>query len=66
MPFALPATAFQPFSPLAGGDNSSNSGSSPAGCPPVLHPFCGMYLLRAGGQELAVRLESQGGAQGAA
>lgn len=63
--FRLTARSFQPFSPLAKGDlgtavsSSGGSGGSggPGGC---ARPYCGTYLLRASGSELALQLRDAG------
>lgn len=61
--FNLTACEFVPFSPLGG---SSSCGSREGGCQAAVEPppYCGDYLLRAGDQQLVVRLEQNAGGAG--
>ena len=57
--FKLTASHFVPFSPLAEGSRGGGGGDTDdaaGGCRQAARPYCGHYLLRAGRQQLVVRL----------
>lgn len=64
--FKLTASHFVPFSPLAEGSRGGGDIEGAAGgCRQATRPYCGHYLLRAGSQQLVVRLGGSTGLGGA-